>query len=447
MTDRTKYIDGIPVGLTDQDGTDSRFSVDVHVTSGSISSSGATEYTEGDVDASITGTAIMWEDTGDTLRAVSVGNSLPVNVTSGSITIEIGDIQIGAVEIKDHDSTTRLDVEAVTLKNALFDQSEDGAHVTTGAIADVVVVAGAAGTLSAKLRAISRDIDATNTAIALLAELTETQPVSVADGSDVTQGSLVDAPAARDAYEDITARTQTALLKGIKNVLRDVVAAQLPDSHNVTIDNAGVGAAVNIQDGGNSITIDGTIAVSSGSVDVLSLPPDTFVAEGGALGKGVLIQGDDGTDRKNVQVNPDGDLRYHSNWAPSLQADEAANDSDKEFTVTVDKEWHLMWLWVEFASSGSTGNRQVEVQLKDGSDDVLMQLQAGATQAASLTRNYLFAPGTADLTAFRDTSYLTTPIPPTIILPASYDIRVWDNNAVANNDDMTLQMMVLERTA
>ena len=309
MTDRTKYIDGIPVGLTDQDGTDSRFSVDVNVTSGSISSSGATEYTEGDVDASITGTAIMWEDTGDTLRAVSTTNSLPVNVTSGSITIEIGDIQIGAVEIKDHDSAARLDVEAVAAKNALFDQSEDGAHVTTGAIADVVVAAGATGTLSAKLRAISRDIDATNTAIALLAELTETQPVSVADGSDVTQGSLVDAPAARDAYEDTTARTQTALLKGIKNVLRDVVAAQLPDSHNVTIDNAGVGAAVNIQDGGNSITIDGTIAVSSGSVDVLSLPPDTFVAEGGALGKGVLLQGDDGTDRHNLQTDVSGYLK------------------------------------------------------------------------------------------------------------------------------------------
>lgn len=37
-------------------------------------------------------------------------------------------------------------------------------------------------------------------------------------------------------------------------------AAQLPDGHNVTIDNAGGAAAVNIQDGGNVITIDGSIA-------------------------------------------------------------------------------------------------------------------------------------------------------------------------------------------
>lgn len=41
---------------------------------------GGTEYTEGDVDASITGTAILWEDAGNTLRAVSAANPLPVNV-------------------------------------------------------------------------------------------------------------------------------------------------------------------------------------------------------------------------------------------------------------------------------------------------------------------------------------------------------------------------------
>jgi len=36
-------------------------------------------------------------------------------------------------------------------------------------------------------------------------------------------------------------------------------ANQLPDGHNVTVDNAGGAAAVNIQDGGNTITVDGTI--------------------------------------------------------------------------------------------------------------------------------------------------------------------------------------------
>jgi hypothetical protein len=45
---------------------------------------GGTQYTEGDIDASITGTAMLWEDTSDTLRAVSATKPLPVNIVAGS---------------------------------------------------------------------------------------------------------------------------------------------------------------------------------------------------------------------------------------------------------------------------------------------------------------------------------------------------------------------------
>jgi hypothetical protein len=45
---------------------------------------GGVQYTEGDTDASITGTAMMWEDTGDTIRAVSAAKPLPVNIVAGS---------------------------------------------------------------------------------------------------------------------------------------------------------------------------------------------------------------------------------------------------------------------------------------------------------------------------------------------------------------------------
>lgn len=39
---------------------------------------GGVQYTEGDTDASITGTAAMWEDAADTLRAISMAKPLPV---------------------------------------------------------------------------------------------------------------------------------------------------------------------------------------------------------------------------------------------------------------------------------------------------------------------------------------------------------------------------------
>ena len=42
-------------------------------------------------------------------------------------------------------------------------------------------------------------------------------------------------------------------------------ANQLPDGHAVTVDNLGGASAVPIQDGGNSITVDGTVSVAYGS--------------------------------------------------------------------------------------------------------------------------------------------------------------------------------------
>jgi hypothetical protein len=47
-------------------------------------SSSGTQYTEGDTDASITGTAVLWEDAADTLAPVSSTKPLPVNIVAGS---------------------------------------------------------------------------------------------------------------------------------------------------------------------------------------------------------------------------------------------------------------------------------------------------------------------------------------------------------------------------
>jgi hypothetical protein len=55
-------------------------------------------------------------------------------------------------------------------------------------------------------------------------------------------------------------------------------ANQLADGHNVTVDNASGGSAVNIQDGGNSITVDGSVTVSGGLTSTAvegPIPSDT----------------------------------------------------------------------------------------------------------------------------------------------------------------------------
>lgn len=142
-------------------------------------------------------------------------------------------------------------------------------------------------------------------------------------------------------------------------------------------------------------------------------------------------------------VNP---IPVVDTWGIILVSDEALNDSDKTLTVPAGFEYQILWIWVEFASDGGAGNRQLQIDLRDAADDVIGQIRVGITQAASLTRYYMFAPALADLVAFRDTDYLMTPLPPTVFLPAGYDLRIFDNNAVsAAGDDMVIQMQVARR--
>ena len=132
-------------------------------------------------------------------------------------------------------------------------------------------------------------------------------------------------------------------------------------------------------------------------------------------------------------------------WRASLVAEETADDSDKTLTVPASTEYQLLSVWVELTTTADVGDRQLEVQIQDSAGDVIAQVQAGIVQAASLTRNYLFALNVPDLTAFRDTSFLMSPLP-CLVLPAGYKVRVFDNNAVAAAaDDMVVQMMVNSR--
>ena len=134
------------------------------------------------------------------------------------------------------------------------------------------------------------------------------------------------------------------------------------------------------------------------------------------------------------------------NWTPVLRPDENLNDSDKSFTVGADVEEQVLWIWIELTTTATVGDRQIVVQLQDDGADVIGEWRVGQVQAASLTRYYCLAPSNADHLAFRDTDYLMTPFPPSVILPASYVVRVYDNNAVdAAADDMIVQMMVARR--
>lgn len=74
----------------------------------SSSSAAGTEYTEGGTDSSITGTAIMWEDSSDTLRAVSAAKPLPAtHIPSATPTITTQADQATNATLLSADATRR----------------------------------------------------------------------------------------------------------------------------------------------------------------------------------------------------------------------------------------------------------------------------------------------------------------------------------------------------
>jgi hypothetical protein len=95
-------------------------------------------------------------------------------------------------------------------------------------------------------------------------------------------------------------------------------ANQLPDGHNVTVDNGAGAAAVNIQDGGNSVTIDATslplptgAATEATLASILAgqLADGHNVTVDNVAGSPVPVQVGDGTNQVNITANSEFDVR------------------------------------------------------------------------------------------------------------------------------------------
>ena len=115
-------------------------------------------------------------------------------------------------------------------------------------------------------------------------------------------------------------------------------AAQLADGHNVTVDNASGGSAVNIQDGGNSITIDGTVTASNVSGDVAHDAADSGnpVKIGGKANAGFPTAVAE-SDRVDASFDLQGQLRTHeTNLISTNNSTTSTLANDAVFTGTGD---------------------------------------------------------------------------------------------------------------
>lgn len=131
---------------------------------------------------------------------------------------------------------------------------------------------------------------------------------------------------------------------------------------------------------------------------------------------------------------------------PTVQADEALNDSNKTITVPADTMWHILSISVELTTTSTAGTRVLQIRFQDASNDILLFLQPEIDHTASLQRIYEFAPGYQRETSFTDI-FVYHPLPSNLWLPAGFVVNIEEKNAVAAAaDDMIVQMLVDERT-
>lgn len=91
------------------------------------------QYTDGDTDASVTGTALIFENSSNTLRPVTIARGLPVNLVSGQSTITT--VSTGSVRV--HQSTAAdLNVTVANLSTTVNVSSLAGAVIVRSSAAD-----------------------------------------------------------------------------------------------------------------------------------------------------------------------------------------------------------------------------------------------------------------------------------------------------------------------
>lgn len=276
---------------------------------------GGTQYTEGATDATITGTAALAEGPSDTLTTLQVDASKHLQVDIAADSVGIG----GGTQYTDD-----TDVHATgTTKGT--------AVIAAATPTDGSVEANDLGVVAMSLdRRLHVDADITAQSGAALDVSGATVTV---DGSGVTQ------PVSGTFWQG-TQPVSAAALPLPSGAATS--AKQLADGHNVTVDNAAGASAVNIQDGGNTITVDGTITADAGTnLNTSALALDATLTgvigtDGGAGPANVVSIG--GTNAGNIQeiaVDATGNLQVDI-VADAAGLALAANQLGDGHNVTVD---------------------------------------------------------------------------------------------------------------
>jgi hypothetical protein len=265
-------------GVGDSAMDDANDAVRVNVVAGSTA---GVQYTEGDTDATITGTAILWEDTGNTLRPVAAGTPLPITCISGCGTQFAEDAGHTTGDLGTMILAVRADTDG-TLAGA----NGDYAPLQVDANGYLKVNISQMPTVNSVLRTPAGDsaMDETNDAVrvSIVAGSTE-YTVNAAAPADPIGGTFV--------MERDDALSALSEIEGDWTNPRSNANGALWVAHD---------GAVTIQDGGNIIDVQGTVSVTgvatsanqSTEITSLQLIDDLVTAEDQAsanLDEGIVL--------------------------------------------------------------------------------------------------------------------------------------------------------------
>jgi hypothetical protein len=428
---------------------------------------GGTQYTEAATDSTITGTAIMWEDTSDTLRAVSAAKPLPVSATidTTGLATNATDTSVASIDTKTPALGQALAAAStpVVLTAAQITTLTPPAAITgysTSAKQDTIIghVDGIEGLLttidtdtsniSTKIDTIAGDTTSIQTAVELIDDTVATTAsaipskglaVSGTDGTNarvlktdtsgelqvdvvsselptgaaldstlttingtvgdvVTNTAAIAAPVNTIGTTDVfnvavfngadgqitDFATQTTLaaintklasgtvigdvnLGATDNAVLDTIDAVLDtinaklvtgtDIGDVTINNSTGAAAVNIQDGGNTITVDGTVAVTNSDITSIKTAVELLdnSVDGNYLNVNLNLTGTDVSSTNAVPtkgIPSDIDINgSNANHAQKYYTNAGAVTDGIVWSPAAGKRWHILYMKINVSAA------------------------------------------------------------------------------------------------
>lgn len=115
------------------------------------------------------------------------------------------------------------------------------------------------------------------------------------------------------------------------------------------------------------------------------------------------------------------------------------SEADNSYLYTARQRIQLTFIHVIYTSDATVGNRQLVVEVKDDAGNVRVDFHAGAVQAASLVRHYVFQSG-----IYRETSFVNdeiqVAIPMGMTLEPNWTVTVRDADNVSVGDSMVVSI-------